>query len=91
MDANEARRLNDNYVTKQDLNYVGINEKIRLAASSGKASIDVDLNKIDRSFRDRIFKKLKADFVERGFIVLRTSWAGDQREPVGWDIAKISW
>lgn len=91
MNASEARRLNDEYARSQLIDEVSIMARIKAAASTGKCLINVDLQKIDRSYRDRTFNALKASFNEKGFEVRRSKYDGDQREPEGYDNANISW
>lgn len=91
MNADEARALNDEYARQQQMDEESINKRIRSAARDGKSSIQVDLSKVDASYRDRTYGKLERSFQDRGFIVKRCKWSGDQRDPSGYDYAVISW
>ncbi len=91
MKADDARRLNDAYAKQQNLNTESIDQRIKQAASKGKVSVQISLDKIDATYRDRVYSGLKEHYTSEGFSLKRSKWSGDQREPQGYDYAIISW
>jgi len=91
MTAEEARKLNDEYALTQGLSPKDINERIRQAAAKGKGFVQINLQKVEYSYRARVFERIKFQYEKRGFKVSRNKWAGDAREPTGYDVINISW
>lgn len=90
MKASEARRLNDEYAATQQLSVNEIYKLIRSAAGRGRAQVSVSLNKIDYSYRERVFKSVKAELESNGFTVKRSTWS-DPRDNDSGDDLVVSW
>ena len=92
MTAEDARKLNAEYIQKLFLGNADIDKKIDVAARAGKTDIYVSLDSIEYRLRDSAFEDLKKIYESppRSFVVTRQRVSGDFRES-GSDGITISW
>lgn len=92
MTAEEARKLNDEYLQTLQLGNTAIDEAIKQAAKKGKKSVYVNLQDIEYALRDDAFDNVKRVYsvAPKNFNVKRQTYSGDMREP-GSDGVVISW
>lgn len=92
MTADDARKLNDEYLQTLLLGDAAIDKAIAEAARKGKKSIYISLNGVDYSLKDSAFDNIKKVYgvAPKNFTVKREKYEGDMREP-GSDGVSISW
>lgn len=91
MNAAKARALNDEYIAKNQLGLPSIYSTIEMAAKNGRTSVDISLQKIASNSRTRAYETAGKELEQKGFKVSRAQYAGDVRDPQGYDVLKVSW
>lgn len=79
MTAEDARKLNDAYADKQQMDIPSIENRIRAAAEQGKSSVSISLLNLDGSYRNRVYEKTAKYFQDNGFQIKRNIYS-DQRD-----------
>ena len=93
MTAEEARKLNEEYIKKLHIGDPDLDKQIAAAASKGKKSLYIDLSKTEYNLRDQTFETIKTVYSvpPRSFFVKREKSSSDCRGEGGSDGITISW
>lgn len=95
MTAEEARRLNLEYIMEQvRLKYKSgsLDKRIKDAAMKGSTQIRIDIDKFESKIRDPFFQAIKNEYEAKGFEVERVADEDDDlRGYSTWDYILISW